>query len=115
MAPSDFKTRREIAALYGHIIPYSRLKKLGMKDCVNGPPVIRKSGRILYHVPTFERWLLEGLSATPPATPPSPPSPSSAPKKRGRPTKAETIRRQQEGNTSKAAEAFDVGAGGVNA
>lgn len=114
MAPSDFKTRREIAQLYGHVIPYSRLKKLGMKDCVDGPPVIRRGRTVLYHVPTFERWLLGGLPP-PPVAPPSPSSPPSAPKRRGRPTKAETIRRRQKGDTSKAAEAFDVGAGGVNA
>lgn len=107
MAPSDFKTRREIAALYSHIIPYSRLKKLGMKECTDGPPVIRKGGRILYHVPTFERWLLDDLPPIPPATPPSPLSPPSQ-KKRGRPTKTETIRRRQKDDTSKAAEAFDV-------
>lgn len=103
MAPSDFKTRREIAALYGHVIPYSRLKKLGMKDCVDGPPVIRRGRTVLYHVPTFERWLLGDLQ---PATPPSPlPSLS---KKRGRPTKAEIVRRREKEGTSKAPEAFDV-------
>lgn len=107
MAPSDFKTRREIAALYGHIIPYSRLKKLGMKDCVDGPPVIKRGRTVLYHVPTFERWLLGGLPPTPPTTPPSPSSPPSQ-TKRGRPTKAETIRRRQKGDRSKALEAFDV-------
>lgn len=105
MAPSDFKTRREIAALYGHVIPYSRLKKLGMKNCVDGPPVIRRGRSVLYHVPTFERWLLGDL----PPTTPQPSSPSAA-KKRGRPTKAEIVRRREGTGTSKVPEAFD-GAG----
>lgn len=106
MAPSDFKNRREIAALYGHVIPYSRLKKLGMKDCVDGPPVIRRGRTVLYHVPTFERWLLGDLQ---PSTPPSPSRPSPK-KKRGRPTKAEIILRRERVGTSEVPEAFD-GAG----
>lgn len=89
MAPSDFKTRREIADLYGHIIPYSTLKKLSMKDATGGPPVIRIGDRVHYHVPSFEAWLLQhqqGEYKRPPAP--------ALPQKRGRPTKAEVIRRR---------------------
>lgn len=89
MAPSDFKTRREIAELYGHIIPYSTLKKLSMKGVTGGPPVIRIGDRVHYHVPSFEAWLLQhqqGECKLPPAPKPL--------KKRGRPTKAEAIQRR---------------------
>lgn len=89
MAPSDFKTRREIADLYGHIIPYSTLKKLSMKGAAGGPPVIRIGDRVHYHVPSFEAWLLQHQQGElPQATMPA------ARRKRGRPTKAEVVQRR---------------------
>jgi len=102
MAPSDFKTRREIATLYGHLISYSRLKKLGMKGRTDGPPVTYQGDRPIYHVPSFERWLLGGLQPSP--MPPAPPSPAPAPRrKRGRPTKAEEIQLRAQGDAASAA------------
>jgi len=88
MPPSDFKSRREIADLFGHIIPYSTLKKLGMKGRPDGPPIIKIGDRSVYHVPSFEKWLLSHMrSGTPPQ--------ASAPRrKRGRPTKAELVSRR---------------------
>ena len=94
MAPSDFKTRREIADLYGHLISYSRLKKLGMKGRTDGPPVTYQGDRPIYHVPSFERWLLGDQQPAPPAPAPR--------RKRGRLTKAEEIRRRALGAASAA-------------
>ena len=100
MAPSDFKPRREIAALYGHIVPYSTLKKMGMRGRTDGPPTVKRGRCIVYHVPSFEMWLRGEL----PPQPPNPESLVAAPKRRrGSSTKAERVRRRLEMEATAAA------------
>jgi len=79
MAISDYVSRKELAARGP--IPYSTLKKLALRD--DGPPMVRIGGRVYYHLPTVEAWLKGQLTSPIPTKP-----------RRGRPTKAEQIARE---------------------
>jgi hypothetical protein len=103
MSHSDFLTRRQVADLYP--IPYSTLKKLGMREGLGGPPVIRIGGSVYYHVPTFEKWLLSFITGNGLV----PGSEKPAVRRRGRRTKAEIV--EQRRQAALAGSPQDAGAG----